>query len=198
MYATLTKWVNQWNIFLSLRGRYICLFNGCPLQLCPWKGTASTGPREEVFQRRVLLSQPHEQTRLTIPTDLTVMQPTLLQGWETMARFPRTIPDPFAIGSPWNWTGAPPPPISQAGEITKSSPRRTRCKLWVCFFDWELKGTVADAEKYFICPARLHQPLNYPPKLGCHTLALQGIFLRGQRINNDEFSRDSKHKRFSD
>ena len=27
--------------------------------------------------------------------------------------------------------------------------------------------------KYYICPAPLRQPLNYPPKLGSHTLVLQ-------------------------
>ena len=27
--------------------------------------------------------------------------------------------------------------------------------------------------KYYICPAPPHQPLNSPPMLGCHTLALQ-------------------------
>ena len=26
--------------------------------------------------------------------------------------------------------------ISQVGEITKLSPKRTHCQLWVCLFDW--------------------------------------------------------------
>ena len=64
-----------------------------------------------------------------------------------------SIPGPFAIGLSRNRTGAP-PPTSQVGEIAKSSPSRTRCKLWVCFFGWELEGTGAEAP--------FHQPPNYP------------------------------------
>ena len=42
------------------------------------------------------------------------------------------------------------PLTSQVGEITKSSLGRTHCKMWVCFFDWELEGTGADAIKYLL------------------------------------------------
>ena len=44
--------------------------------------------------------------------------------------------------------------------------------------------------KYYICPAPPHQPLNYPPKLGCHTLALQGKLrphLYGDHMNIKEY-----------
>ena len=61
----------------------------------------------------------------------------------------------------------PATPTSQVGEITKSSPRRTHCKMWVCFFSCRCR-------KYYICPAPPHQPPNYPPKLGCHMLAFTG------------------------
>ena len=70
------------------------------------------------------------------------------------------------------------PTTLQIGKITKSSPGMTHCKLWVCFFGWELEGTGADAGN----TAPLHQPLYYPPKLGCHTLALQGT-LRPHLLN---------------
>ena len=53
----------------------------------------------------------------------------------------------------------------QVGEITKSSPRRTHCKLCIRFFGWDLEGTGAD----YIFPAPLHQPPNYPPKPPCIT-----------------------------
>ena len=41
---------------------------------------------------------------------------------------------------------------SKVGQITISSPRRTHCMLWVCFFGWELEGTGADTG----LPTKLH------------------------------------------
>ena len=37
----------------------------------------------------------------------------------------------------------------------KSSPRRTHCKLWVCFFAWDLEGTGADIEILYMSPVDL-------------------------------------------
>ena len=55
----------------------------------------------------------------------------------------------------------------------QSSPRRPHYNLWVYFFSLELDDTVADSRNT-TSKAWLHQPPNYPPKLGCHGLALQG------------------------
>ena len=89
-------------------------------------------------------------------------------GRETMKRYRRALPGPFAIGPFSNRTDNPHFTIR---EITKSSPRRVYCKPWVQLFGWELQGGHI---KYYICPAPLHQPQNYPPKQGCHMPALQG------------------------
>ena len=62
-------------------------------------------------------------------------------SWEAMARCPEIIPGPFAIDPSGNQSGDSP---LHVGEIPKSSPRRTHCQLWVCFFGWELKGTGTD------------------------------------------------------
>ena len=123
---------------------YVSMFNGCPLWLCPRKGTASTEPRREVFQRSPIF--PTARANPARNTPLAVMQPTLSRAlrlvWQTMKMYPRTNSGPFTIEPSENWTGDP---HFQGGKITKSSPRRTLCKLWVCFFDRELEGTGADA-----------------------------------------------------
>ena len=58
--------------------------------------------------------------------------------------------------------------MSSSSSITKSSPRRTHCKLGA-------RRHWCRHRKYYICPALFPQPPNFPSKLGCHTLALQGM-----------------------
>ena len=62
-------------------------------------------------------------------------------GWKTW----RGIREPFQALSQLILLGIQRAnPTSQVGEITKYSPRRTHCKLWICFFGCELEGTSAD------------------------------------------------------
>ena len=96
------------------------------------KGQHQLGQGEKSF-KEVLFSQPSEQTWLMTHHWLSCSQiypRTLRLGWETMKRYPRTIPGPFS--STANLT-------SNVGEITKFPPIRTHC-----FFVWELEGTGAD------------------------------------------------------
>ena len=75
----------------------------------------------------------------------------------------------FALGHCEPWRGIPRlfqalsqlilpgiEPTSQIGKITKSSPRRTHCKLWVCFFGWELEGTSAGARNTSSAPSHFN------------------------------------------
>ena len=104
--------------------------------LCPWKGMASTGPRGEVSQRSTIVST----TRANLAQDA----PLALR---TLKRDPT---GPCHALSQLVLLGIEPvTPTSQIGEITKSSPRRTHCELWVCFFGWEVEGTDADTVIYF-------------------------------------------------
>ena len=106
------------------------MLNGCPLWLCPWKGTASTGTRGEVFQSLILPTSWVNQWL----SYKQLCSRALRLGWETMKRYPRANPGPIANVPFGNRTGNS--PTLQVEETTKSSPRRTHCKLWVCFFGW--------------------------------------------------------------
>ena len=144
------------------------MFNLCLLclWLCPWKEVASTRTRGEVF-KEVVFSRPWEPTWLATRHWLPGSQlcsRALRLFWETMKSYPGTNPD-RCLGI------EPATPTLQVGEITKSSPRRTHCKLWL-----GARRHCCRRRKNYICPAPpLHQPPKYPPKLGWHTLALQGM-----------------------
>ena len=116
-----------------------------PMSQCPWKETAWTGPtREEVSQRIPILSQTPEHTWITTHWRISCIKfcsRALRLGWETMKRYPRPISGSITIDPSENQTGDP---HSQIEEITKYSPRRPNCELWVWFFGWELDGTGAD------------------------------------------------------
>ena len=124
---------------MSEKFMYVCLtaaFCDC----IHGKGQHQLGQGERSV-KEVPFSRLHKQTWLATHHWLSCSQlcsRALKLLWETMKRFSRTNPGPFAIDPSRKQT-------SQVGEITKSSPRRTLCKLWVCFFCWELEGTGADA-----------------------------------------------------
>ena len=74
-----------------------------------------------------------------------------------MNRYPRTIPGPYGTRDIYHFTEKNDQILSQK--------------------DWgstSLAGSIRHwfrrRSKYDICPAPLHQPPNYPPKLGCYTL----------------------------
>ena len=135
----------------------------CPLWLCP-----STGIGERSF-KEVSISWPQEQTWLATHHWLLSSQlcsRELRLDMRNHEEHPRTNPGLFR-----NWSFQESnrwPPTSQVG-----GSQRTYCKLWVYFWLGAGKHWCRH-RKYYICPAPLHQPLNYPPKLGCHTLVLQG------------------------
>ena len=83
----------------------------------------------------------------------------------------RYLLGPFTIGPSGNQTGKPDftsrgnhqilyqkYPLQAVGLLLWLGARRHWCRR----------------REYYICPAPLHQPPNYPPNLNCHTLALQG------------------------
>ena len=88
--------------------------------------------------------------------------------WETMKRYPRTNPGPFTIGPFGHRTGNP--HFTSRGNhqiLTQKDPlQAVGLPLWL--------GARRHWCKCHICPATIHQPPNYPPKLDCHTLALEG------------------------
>ena len=154
------------------------MFSGHPslTVLCPWKGTASNGTWVEVFQRSVIV--PIARVNLARATHpwLSCSQHcsrVWKLGWETMKRYPMTIPGcPFAMGpfmnqtinahfsSRWNrQILSQKTPLQTVGLIFKRGVAR-----WY----WWMRS------KYYICPTPLRQAPYYPPNLGYHTLALQG------------------------
>ena len=88
-----------------------------------------------------------------------------------MKRYPRTNPGPFAIGPSGNHTGGPHFTSRRNYQILsqKDSLQAVGLLLWL-----GAKRHWCRCRKYYLCPAPSHQPTNYPPKLGCHMLALQG------------------------
>ena len=62
-------------------------------------------------------------------------------------------------------------------QINKSSPRRTHCKLWVCFLNWWLR----QMQEVQHLPGPTFE--NYPSKLGCHTLGSQATLIIGLRFS---------------
>ena len=92
--------------------------------------------------------------------------------WKTMKRYPRTNPGPFAIG-PSGIKPATPHSTSRGNHQILSQRDQLQAVgllLWLgASRHW------CRCRKYYICPEPLHQLLNYPPKLGCHMLALQGM-----------------------
>ena len=89
-------------------------------------------------------------------------------GWDTM-RYPRIIPGQSSLGKELAT------PISHEGKISQILCQKAHCELLMCFFGSVLEATGADADNRYICQALLHQPLNYPPKVGCQTFALHNI-----------------------
>ena len=82
-------------------------------------------------------------------------------GWETMNRYPKTIPGLLAVGSSTNRTNEP---TSKVQEVTNVLSERPHRKLW----DWlGAKGYWHRGSKYYIYLVPLHQSPHYPPKLGC-------------------------------
>ena len=79
------------------------------------------GQGERSF-KETLFSRPCEQTWLAT------------HHWLSCSQL-YSIPGPFTIDPSGNQTGNP--PLHEKGKITKSSTRRTHCKLWVCFFGLE-------------------------------------------------------------
>ena len=82
---------------------------------------------------------------------------------------PRTWRGRFRAGS--SNTGGPPLPRKRAPFTKKCAP------LWaVGLFLWLGARRYWDRDrKFYICLEPRHQPLNFPPKLGFHTFALQGM-----------------------
>ena len=63
--------------------------------------------------------------------------------------YPRAIQGPFSTGP----LGIKPATsTSQVGEIPKSFPTSPYCKLWLCFFGWDLQSTSVQTQEI------LHQP----------------------------------------
>ena len=63
---------------------------------------------------------------------LAVIQPSLFQrklGWETMKRYPKTLPGSFANGTSRKWTGNP--------HFTSRGNIKILSQLWVRFFIWQ-------------------------------------------------------------
>ena len=137
------------NKFIVWNGTYVFMFNSCPLWLCPWKRTASTqlGQGERSF-KEVLFTQPHEQTWLATRHWIDHMEPIMLLDTDVGKRKLKGIPRLFQALSQFVhwiiWAGNP--HFTWAGEIAKSFPRRTHCKLWVFFFGSELEGTAMQTQ----------------------------------------------------
>ena len=92
----------------------------------------------------VLLSPLHKQTWLVTHHRLSCSQlcsRALSLRWETKKRYSRTIPGPLAIGLSGNWTSDPHHTSRRNHQILNFPEGPIHCKLWVCFFDWELEGT---------------------------------------------------------
>ena len=96
----------------------------------------------------VLFSQPGKQIWLVTRHWLSCSQlcsRALKLGWEANDEVTEDNSRPLCNGS---FLGIEPAtPILQVGEITKSSPRRTHCKLWAYFFGGEL-----DNNNWAYCP----------------------------------------------
>ena len=149
---------------------YVCMHKGRPLWLCPWKGTVSAGPRRKAFQRSPVFPT-WLATNYWLPCSHLCSR-ALRWGWETMKRYPGTIPGPFAIGLSGNQTGDS--HFTNRGNnqiLTQKDPlQAVGVLLWLgARRHWWCRR-----RKYYICPTPLHQPPNFPPKLGYHTLVLQG------------------------
>ena len=121
----------------------------------------------------VLLFQVHEQTRRETRHWRSYRQffsrGVLKLAWVTN-RYHRIIPGPFPIGPSSNQIINPHFTSSGNCQILPQKARLPAAGLlrWM-----EARRDWCRCRKYCICPAPLHQHPNYPPKLGCRTLALQ-------------------------
>ena len=105
----------------------------------------------------------------------------------------------FALGN-WGWAEKPwrdiPGPIQSLSQLvlpgtepaTPNFTSRGNHQILSLKDPWQAVGLLlwlgarrhwCRHRKYYVCPAPLYQPPNYPPKLGCHTLALQGTLQPG-------------------
>ena len=119
------------------------------LLLCPWKGTASTGPRGEASKKRSYcinrMSKPGSRHTIgcCAPNFGLGLRGCAGKSW-------RCIPEPLLA-------------ILQLIKPVKFSPRRTQYNLWVCFFGWELEGSGTDAGSTTTVQNCFTRPLFFQP-----------------------------------
>ena len=146
------------------------MFNICPLWLCPWKGTASTGPRGEVFQKSPIFPTERASKPGSWHT-LGSHAPNFTLGHCGWAEKPyRGIPGPFQALSQLDLLGLKPatPHFTSRGNneilFQKASLLAVGLLLWL-----GARKHWCRCKKYSIYQAPLYQPPNYPPKIGCRT-----------------------------
>ena len=128
---------------------YVCLHVYRSLCDCVHgMGRPQLGQGERFF-KPVLFSRPHEQAWPTTLSCSEFCSGPFRMSRETKTCIPRSFQAPlqgFLLENQAN--------NGHLGKITKFSPRRTHCKLWVCIFGWEVECTGNDAENIDIWPAR--------------------------------------------
>ena len=103
------------------------------------------------------------------------MQPNLLKGTvDGLTKHKEVSQDhssPLEISPSWNRTGEPHFTGKENHQILsqKDPLRAVSLLLWL-----GARRHLCRHRKYYISPAPLHQPRNYPLKLDCHTPAIQG------------------------
>ena len=137
------------------------------------EGQHQLGQGERSF--KVLFSRLHEQTWLATHhwlSDSQLCSRSLRLVWETINQeIFQTNPDTFTIDTSGNQTDNP--PLHKLGKSPNPLPEGSIARCGPAF-RLGAKRHWCRRSKYYICPAPLHQPPNYPLRLGCHTLALQG------------------------
>ena len=94
-------------------------------------------------------------------------------GCKTRKRYPRTNLGLFAIVPSRHQTGDNKRVKSPKNHKWKDDPLQAMgLLLWL-----GARRHWCRCRSYYVCPALLHQPANYIPKLGYHTLALQSTIL---------------------
>ena len=146
---------------------FVCMFNCCPPNCVHGKGHHQLGRGERSF-KDVPFSRPRHKPGLWYTISCHAANFALMLGLETMEKYPRIIPSPCTIDPSGNWTCGP--HFTRRGNhqiISQKNPLQA---------DWKLEGSGAHAGNTTSAQHRvpLDRPPNYCPKLGCHTLALQG------------------------